>query len=84
MSTMEYVIGREYRTSSIKRLDKNRQRFVDLIYSLGNFSKDEILHEFSSKNCDTLIDTQQTLEEYLDEMVALGLLRLEFGRYSLQ
>ncbi len=84
MSTMEYVIGREYRTASIKRFDVNRQRFLELIYAMKNFSKEEILHEFSSSNCDTQIDTHQTLEDYLEEMVSLGLLRLEYGRYSIQ
>lgn len=77
------VIDRNYRTLNIQRFDDNRKRLRDLIYKMRTFTSDELYNEFS-KGGDTIIDTEQTFDDYLKQLVFSGLLRYEFGRYEVQ
>jgi hypothetical protein len=81
----DVIQEKSYCTSNIKRFDNNRQRFQELIWTLGTFTENEIIDRFiQSGSGDTAIDTNQTIEDYLQQMVYIGVLKFEFGRYTVR
>ncbi len=62
---------------------EDRRRGARLIYSLGEFSEDELLERLRRENGDNLaIDPLETVSEYLRGLAELGVLTYNDGRYE--
>ncbi len=66
----------------MSRIERNSQRLANLIFSKDEFTKEEIVEEFrQDRNGDIVIDGQQNVSGYLDDLRQLGLLRFRNGRF---
>jgi hypothetical protein len=75
------IIDREYRTYNIKRFDKNRKKLLGIIFKKQSFTINEIYENMGE---DTIIDSQESIKDFLQDMVYSGFLQLSFGIYTLQ
>jgi len=65
-----------------KQFVKNREKFADLVYSLGSFEQSQIIREFKrQQNGDITIDGSQSIPEYLEELRQSGALKYSNGKY---
>jgi hypothetical protein len=65
-----------------KQYVNNREKFADLVYSLGSFEQSEIIREFETQqNGDIIIDGSQSIPEYLEELRESGALKYSNGKY---
>ena len=66
-----------------QRFIENREKFVDLVFSLGSFDVSRIIREFKKKqHGDTALDGGQSIPEFLEELRERGVLRYSNGKYS--
>ncbi|NMB54480.1 MAG: hypothetical protein GYA15_07230 [Leptolinea sp.] len=83
MIASDYVLERKYRTQNNRRFDDNQKHLRELITTMKEFSEDELLFELS-KNGDVVIDTEDSVNDFLQQLVDTGLLRYRFGKYSMR
>lgn len=63
-------------------LRTNNERFAELIYSLPNFSEEELIKEYKEKfGDDAAIEGNLTLTECLEDLTQIGILRFINGKY---
>jgi hypothetical protein len=80
MSPQQMVQARERFNDEIGR---NRRRLVDLMYSMGSFTEEDLVEAFREQyGRMSTIDVQRTLRDYLGELTRIGVLRYQGGRYT--
>ena len=75
------VINRDHMLIPNTEHQNNQRKLSELIYKLKSFSLEE-LQEGCVREGIGIFDSHQTLKDYLDELVFLGLLKYEWNRYS--
>ena len=64
------------------RFNRNREKFVDLVFNLKRFSEKEIVEAFKRKqHGDIVIDGSQTISQYLNDLREQGVLQYSHGKF---
>ncbi len=68
-----------------KEYDESREKLSELIFTLQNFTEEELKKQFKRKrHGKTEIGRSQTIHDYLDELREFGALGFESGHYYVQ
>ena len=63
-------------------IERNRRRLANLIFSKDEFTEEELVEEFrQDRNGDIIIDGQQNVSGYLDDLRQLGIIIYRNGRF---
>jgi hypothetical protein len=75
------ILDRQYRCKTIKRFDKNKKHFMDIVFEMESFTLDDLYKEYLEKYNDIVIDSEQSIEDLLNEMVRYDSLKYNLGKY---
>lgn len=64
-----------------RRFDQNKERFIDLVYELNEFSEKEITKTFFEINREIIIDEHASIRDVLDNLREIGSLEYDGTKY---